>query len=438
MTGKKIFEEMNYIEDDLLEEAVNAFSFTEKAAPIRITWKYWLIPAACLVLFVAITTIFLIGNMAVLPLSDDTLITANDVFSQSTGYITYGTATKAYSIMSAEDLTELMQSPIRDNTVISALKVYKGVKVRQPEALFKEKVSTIISNVKENLNTYLIQEEDPSDSLKKDRSIIKDIKFTKIPQNEYFYNSANLISENYRIDIDSSDFTGAFKTNYFIRAKEPIQPLKLFGEKITVEPSESDQSIENKLTEALVFANKVFGTDCEFQYTIRDLGYTEEGYATIIVKAFRNSNDMKEAMFNRYLSSLQFLFMNDGNDKELTLQHISYSEYEFENAFPEDTRLLSLREAKYYLKHGYIFTGQACPACMSRRADVDFSDYDGVEIVYRDDALGKYIIPFYAFYKKVDEHVYAVAYVPAVEVDDIKEYFKSQEAWHKSEKHLKE
>jgi pyruvate dehydrogenase complex dehydrogenase (E1) component len=47
------------------------------------------------------------------------------------------------------------------------------------------------------------------------------------------------------------------------------------------------------------------------------------------------------------------------------------------------------------------------------------------------------LIPFYAFYKKlgIDKNgntVYARTYVPAFEVSGYEEYFKSQEAEHKS------
>ena len=65
----------------------------------------------------------------------------------------------------------------------------------------------------------------------------------------------------------------------------------------------------------------------------------------------------------------------------------------------------------------------------------DFSEYDylGIEYLYGEDYLQdgdpKPVIPFYIFYKKMDETdfdgkvLYAKTYVPAIEISGLKEYF---------------
>ena len=284
---------------------------------------------------------------------------------------------------------------------------------------FKDKVNKIITNVKDNFVAPLSQENDQAH------------------QFDYYYYNVDLVSENYKINVETSDSYGITETTYRIRnPNPPFLRLELFGDQITITPDESDESIENKLTQALDFANKVFDTNCEFQYITRDLEYYDEGHMSIGVEAFENSDNMNQAMYNRYLGSINFLFMEDGNTEDLPLIGIYYTEYELQDAFSEDTRLLSVKEAEYYLEHGYIFAGHVCSVCMSRNAEVDFSDYDDVEIVYRRDIFGKYVIPFYAFYKTTGEHMFAVAYVPAVEVDGLKEYFVSQEVWHSNEQQV--
>jgi hypothetical protein len=39
MNGKNLYKEMNYISDDLIEEAINAAPFNEETKPVRRAWK---------------------------------------------------------------------------------------------------------------------------------------------------------------------------------------------------------------------------------------------------------------------------------------------------------------------------------------------------------------------------------------------------------------
>ena len=433
MTGKQLFHEMNQLGDDLIEEAINTIPLGENKNHSNTIWIRWLAVAACIVLCLSGFVIYHIMNRATTPLPGNTPITTADILSQSKGLVG-GTGTKAYFTMAAGELSDLMHSPVKDNSEVSALKVYKTVQIEHPEAFFKDKVDNIRKNVKDSFGTALSQEDNQVLHVKDSFDTLISQEDNQVLQSDYFYYNVDLVSENYRINVDTSDSHGVIATTYRIwNPTPPIQQLELFGEKITITPDESDESIENKLTQALDFANKVFGTNCEFQYITRDLGYYDEGHMSVGVEAFENSDQMNQAMYNRYLGSIHFLFMDDDTTQELSLTGIYYTEYELKDAFLEDTRLLSVKEAEYYLEHGYIFAGHVCQVCMSRNAEVDFTDYDDVEVVYRSDIFGKYVIPFYAFYKTTGEHMFAVAYVPAVQVDGLKEYFASQEAWHSNE-----
>ena len=97
--------------------------------------------------------------------------------------------------------------------------------------------------------------------------------------------------------------------------------------------------------------------------------------------------------------------------------------------------MLSLEMAEELLENGYCFGGHTCRKCMQNNALVDFSEYDylGIEYLYGEDYLQdgdpKPVIPFYIFYKKMDETdfdgkvLYAKTYVPAIEISGLKEYF---------------
>ena len=84
------------------------------------------------------------------------------------------------------------------------------------------------------------------------------------------------------------------------------------------------------------------------------------------------------------------------------------------------------------LEKGYVFA-PGCEACISMQPGVDFSDYDYVSFEYLQDAEAgsNWVLPFYAFYKKIKDNpngtvTYAKTYVCAMEVPGLEAYFNSQ------------
>ena len=107
-----------------------------------------------------------------------------------------------------------------------------------------------------------------------------------------------------------------------------------------------------------------------------------------------------------------------------------------------NAKKISISEAEALLYNGYVFGGHSCPLCMRAQDKVSFENYDFVdmEYVFGDyDKTGKTTkgIPFYVFYKNIGKSkngntIYAMTYVPAIEVSGYKEYFESQKDNHKN------
>ena len=98
-------------------------------------------------------------------------------------------------------------------------------------------------------------------------------------------------------------------------------------------------------------------------------------------------------------------------------------------------KMISLEEAEKLLDKGYVFGGHSCKLCMAEQPEVDFSDYECVDIEYVRGVENNIYIPFYAFYKYIGETsygmpTYAKTYVPAVKVDGLDKYFKNQISEH--------
>lgn len=101
--------------------------------------------------------------------------------------------------------------------------------------------------------------------------------------------------------------------------------------------------------------------------------------------------------------------------------------------------IISLAEAEILLQKGYVFGGYSCPICTAQQENVDFTDYELVDIVYLKSPTSQNgaasIIPFYTFYKRIGTapngyEIYAQTYVPAVRVSGLEAYFDNVTADH--------
>ncbi|MDF2844181.1 MAG: hypothetical protein K0R00_2607 [Herbinix sp.] len=434
MSGKKLYKEINNISDDIIEEANNALIIPPEVIHKPIYQRWYTMLAAGLCLPLIIVLVFSITmNKHEIKLPESTQIFASDIIEQNINIygVKVGASTKAYFTKTAESLKDLMKSPVKSTSDVQSLTVYQPVTVENYDVYFQEKLQTVINNAKKNLDINFIPQKNdinvktanPDDN----SYVIIDSNIFKNPY--YHYYSTDLISDEYKIWMDSSDENTITYRIWNINSLVEDN-FRLSGEEIAITLEESEESIKDKLSGALSFANKMFNTNFEFRDIIRNPDYLGDGYVSLFVEAYEPSSNMNQRMYNQYLNKFSFYFSNSNNDKALKLVGIYYTEHNLERAFPEDMSIITLEEAEGYLHSGYIFTGHVCTYCMLHNNAEDFENYDDVEIVYRDDVFGKYVIPFYAFYKKTADYTYAVAYVPAVAVGGLKEYFEEQEAWH--------
>ena len=104
---------------------------------------------------------------------------------------------------------------------------------------------------------------------------------------------------------------------------------------------------------------------------------------------------------------------------------------------------MKLVEAEALLKEGCVFGAHYCEKCKEEGKENIFAAYDYYTIVYHSpetqpntEFYDVPVLPFYKFYKKVGttengRGIYAVAYLPAIRVNDIDEYMQSCAQAHK-------
>ncbi len=207
----------------------------------------------------------------------------------------------------------------------------------------------------------------------------------------------------------------------------------------------SDKEILSALGGGIGYLEKTLGKeirDADVEW--RELEYQGSGYAQSFHELIVTLNGYPPegaedypyaiASLPAFTVTLSYEYVDYANSDELVLKEVTYSE-------PRDTadytvivgkaKTVTLAQAEGLLEAGYIFNATKCLDCRKADCDVDFSEYDSVGLVYRKYNAGHYLwsVPYYAFYKQRGEK-YAVAYVPAVEVTGIEEYFAERTEKH--------
>lgn len=222
-------------------------------------------------------------------------------------------------------------------------------------------------------------------------------------------------------------------------------PMELGGKALVVDPNQSDEEILASLEDALSILQDLFGVAYPHGKVTRDYRGDTIG---ITVNYFSDEPGVTDETFLWYWPriSISFEKMRRG-DSRLFAKIIdcrclregvsgTYGEY-------ATVASVSLKEAERMLEMGYVFGGHSCPLCMEQQDEVDFREYDHVELRYEwVSVLGGEFeeemiwLPFYAFYKKLEEGkngicTYARTLVPAFPVSAVEEYFASQAEKHR-------
>ncbi len=222
--------------------------------------------------------------------------------------------------------------------------------------------------------------------------------------------------------------------------------MTLNGEIISVTEQDTDEQIIEKTKTARSYVCNLLGKEYTEVKVCRKYSYDQlqritiylyPSEKTIFPPDFRDPpmtseyielefcTDWGDGSANHWGGSKDEAFLTDVSFYEL-LKNPNES-YDIEGK----AKMISLEEAEKLLDKGYVFGGHSCKLCMAEQPEVDFSDYECVDIEYVRGVESNIHIPFYAFYKYIGETsygmpTYAKTYVPAVKVDGLDKYFKEQ------------
>ena len=226
--------------------------------------------------------------------------------------------------------------------------------------------------------------------------------------------------------------------------------MKLDKEFVSVLESDTDEQIKEKLSGAVSLLCATFDKEYTDMKIIRE--YTYDQLMCIRVYLYTPEKTVLPEYFSNNPKASSYIMLSlytdlgggnayhwDGSKDEAFLCGVNY--YEAEIPWDEyytvssNEKMLTLAEAEELLNKGYVFGNGPCPQCTALQPEVDFSDYNYVDMEYLSDRKEEICVPFYAFYKYIGETkygipTYAKTYVPAVEVSGLEEYFQLQHSKH--------
>lgn len=220
------------------------------------------------------------------------------------------------------------------------------------------------------------------------------------------------------------------------------EPSVISGVPVKIDQNMSDEEIIAALSPLKKLLCEIFGVSMPQVYINRR-------HATDLVTIyFHNESkllcDFRETPLSDYIE-IEFDFEDYGSipyeEPRVCISYRCYRDGIAERcASINRVKRISLTDAEALLYNGYVFCIHMCPVCTSQREKITFNGYDYVNLEYKfgEDAKTRFQttgVPFYVFYKKIEttangHEVYAMAYVPAIEVRDYAAYFEAQTAQH--------
>jgi len=190
---------------------------------------------------------------------------------------------------------------------------------------------------------------------------------------------------------------------------------------VTVPPQTTQTQLTEAVEPVLQFWRDVLGRDLTVCYSNWDDGDTADRYSLC---AWEVTGDPAADLFSAYHDYVKITLqlLPDGS---LQLQKAVYTRNLMEQSSEQLLPVIPLEEAAAQLAAGNAIYGWHCPVCQDG-PEVDFTDYDAVEVRCYTAITYLRNIPVYAFYKQVEARKCAVAYYPAVEVQGLAEYFAAK------------
>ncbi len=220
--------------------------------------------------------------------------------------------------------------------------------------------------------------------------------------------------------------------------------ISLDGKKVQVDQRQSEEEMLKSLEWVRDALFEIFGRSFDSADIVYNYGETHEyGVKNIYVYYYNkngsiNIGDRIVIHFDNYANSSNETESIDIIDRCSIAYYGLRVPIEDHYTAVAKCRLIDIEEAEELLFNGYVFGGHSCPICMASQEKVSFDGYDFVSFEYV--GFPSYldnpcVIPFYKFYKRIDDApngniTYAATYVCAIEVSGMKEYFEAQEKNH--------
>lgn len=413
--SQKIYDGITDINDGFIEEALSL-------KPKRKIWLKWGAVAACIALLAAAVYRIPVVQcwLGIFPSYENAMFSASeiaDLFEK-----TYGVPTNAYKKVYVPDASYLGINTIPHQ---KKLNIYQYFEDKDPidEDELKIYAENLLPLLCKSLNISVPEYE------------ITKQKYGLFLEPEYYSLSAN--SEKYRIHMIQ------YSTSFY-RAWLRGEQIMLDGESVQVDAVQSDEEILLSLENVKQKLCNIFNVNFDAAKVFRRC----DAYGNIrLGVAFYRGLDETLSEYGYFSNAIFLDFNSYGNTvktKELLMKSVEYrwsqSSDKFERIAEAD--MISLLEAEWMLKNGYVFGNPVCPRCMVLQEKLDISDYDYVGFEYicprflpKNVEKTVYCVPFYTFYKYIGDaengnQIYAKTYVCAIGVSGIKEYFQSLEKAH--------
>lgn len=220
------------------------------------------------------------------------------------------------------------------------------------------------------------------------------------------------------------------------------ETIVLDGETVQIDLRKSDRQIIDSLKSVKNKLFDIFGVTFQDAKVVRDYigdskvkcniyvvfynasahplnAYTSFSQTDYIRITFDNvQNHVSEVVSDSIINDVRISYFQRRNDVSEEYKSIARE------------KRISLKEAEALLYKGYTFGGHTCDLCMANNDYVSFEGYDLVGFEYLFDEKRNLRIPFYTFYKEIEQlnniKKYAKTYVPAIPVSGYEEYFESQ------------
>lgn len=195
------------------------------------------------------------------------------------------------------------------------------------------------------------------------------------------------------------------------------------GEQISLAADASSAEVRAAVEPVVQFCSIALGKDFVIGHDRMSFSYEsrQDGW---LIYAWQVTGDPVTDLRNAYYDYLEII-LDMQPDGMMTFQRAWCRKYLLEQSSEQLLPVIPVEEAAAQLAAGNAVYGWHCPVCW-KRSDVDFTDYDAVEMICYTNMLFQRNVPVYAFYKQQRGRECAVAYYPAVEVRGLAEYFAAQ------------